>query len=228
VVSRVFLKEDRVRLSVFDLATGAWRDIAAVAGDNEMLAAPTFFRASLDRSAGRNDPWPSSPTGAQEGGGVNHIVGLESGGTEHCVRQSPRVEAVCALYCLGMSYNGLEPGIREETGPQPILRRVNGRFAPGVSPNPTGRPKGTRNFANTIQMQTKDNEELVRFMLRVFRGKLAGAKVRHEDRMAAVTWLADSWLRQAQPGAAAHGRGWRPHRLERDKAVSGRLSAPNS
>jgi hypothetical protein len=90
-----------------------------------------------------------------------------------------------------MSANGSDPGIRQETGPEPILRRVNGRFAPGVSPNPTGRPKGTRNFANTIQVQTKDGEELVRFMLRVFRGNLAGTKVRLEDRMAAATWLAD-------------------------------------
>jgi hypothetical protein len=90
-----------------------------------------------------------------------------------------------------MSDNGSEPGIRRETGPQPILRAVNGRFAPGVSPNPSGRPKGTRNFAHTIQARTNDGEELVRFMLRVFRGKVAGAKVRLEDRMAAATWLAD-------------------------------------
>jgi hypothetical protein len=40
-------------------------------------------------------------------------------------------------------------------------------------------------------VQTKDGEELVRFMPQVFRGKLTGAKVRLEDRMAAATWLAD-------------------------------------
>jgi Tol biopolymer transport system component len=37
VASRVFLKEDVVRLSVFDIATGAWRDIATVAGRSEVL-----------------------------------------------------------------------------------------------------------------------------------------------------------------------------------------------
>ena len=90
-----------------------------------------------------------------------------------------------------MSDKGSEPGIRQETGTQFIPRLGNGRFAPGVSPNPTGRPKGTRHFAHTIQAHTNHGEELVRFMLRVFRGKVSGVKVRLEDRMAAATWLAD-------------------------------------
>jgi hypothetical protein len=64
--------------------------------------------------------------------------------------------------------------------------------SPLASPRtPSGRPKDTRNFAQTIQAQTNDGDELVRFMLRVFRGKLDGAKVRIEDRMTAATWLAD-------------------------------------
>src|SRR5215831_788708 len=104
-----------------------------------------------------------------------------------------------------MSDNSSELGIRQQTGTQPIVRPVNGRFAPGVSPNPSGRPKGTRNFAHTIQLQTKDGEELVRFMLRVFRGKLTGAKARPEDRMAAATWLADRGFgKPDSPESASH------------------------
>jgi hypothetical protein len=37
VASRIFAKEDAVRLSLFDLATGAWRDIATVVGRDEFL-----------------------------------------------------------------------------------------------------------------------------------------------------------------------------------------------
>jgi hypothetical protein len=37
VASRVFPKEDAVRLSLFDIATSAWRDIGTVAGRNDVL-----------------------------------------------------------------------------------------------------------------------------------------------------------------------------------------------
>ena len=56
----------------------------------------------------------------------------------------------------------------------------------GVSGNPGGRPKG---LASEIRERTKDGEELVGFMLRVFRGELPEAKLR--DRLDAATWLSD-------------------------------------
>jgi WD40-like Beta Propeller Repeat len=37
VASRIFAKEDAVRLSLFDLGTGAWKDIATVVGRDEFL-----------------------------------------------------------------------------------------------------------------------------------------------------------------------------------------------
>jgi hypothetical protein len=37
VASRVFLKEDAVRLSLLDIATSAWRDLGTVAGRNVEL-----------------------------------------------------------------------------------------------------------------------------------------------------------------------------------------------
>jgi hypothetical protein len=37
VASRVFLKEDAVRLSLFDIATSVWRDLGTVAGRNVEL-----------------------------------------------------------------------------------------------------------------------------------------------------------------------------------------------
>src|SRR5690348_16391946 len=65
--------------------------------------------------------------------------------------------------------------------------RVRGRpFPPGQSGNPGGRPRG---LVAAIRAQTRDGEELVRFMLSVLRGRLAGARLR--DRMAAAEWPAD-------------------------------------
>jgi hypothetical protein len=52
--------------------------------------------------------------------------------------------------------------------------------------NPGGRPKG---LVRATREQTNDGEQLVRFMLRVFRGEVGGTKVR--DQMEAATWLAD-------------------------------------
>jgi hypothetical protein len=52
--------------------------------------------------------------------------------------------------------------------------------------NPGGRPKG---LVRAIREQTDDGEHLVEFMLRVFRGEVDDASLRH--RMEAATWLAD-------------------------------------
>jgi len=66
----------------------------------------------------------------------------------------------------------------------PGNRGVSGRFLPGVSGNPTGRPKG---FAALIQAETKDGAELVAYML----GVLRAPKQPTALRMAAAQWLAD-------------------------------------
>lgn len=73
-----------------------------------------------------------------------------------------------------------------ESSSKAAVRRGPGRpFLKGQSGNPGGRPKG---LVSAIREQTRDGEELVTFMLRVFRGE-AGARLR--DRLEAATWLAD-------------------------------------
>jgi hypothetical protein len=52
------------------------------------------------------------------------------------------------------------------------------------SPNPGGRPKG---LAALVREQTKDGQELVRFMLGVLRGRKTPLRLRME----AAAWLAD-------------------------------------
>ena len=66
----------------------------------------------------------------------------------------------------------------------PENRGVTGRFLPGASPNPGGRPKG---LAAMVQAETHDGAELVRHMLAVLRDK----EQKPELRMQAVLWLAD-------------------------------------
>lgn len=66
----------------------------------------------------------------------------------------------------------------------PENRSINGRFAPGNSANPGGRPKG---LAHLVRDHTRDGAELVEFMLRILRSKRQPVRVRME----AVAWLAD-------------------------------------
>lgn len=65
--------------------------------------------------------------------------------------------------------------------------KARGRpFVKGQSGNPGGRPRG---LVAEIRTRTNDGVTLVGFMLRVFEGKLRGARLR--DRIEAATWLAD-------------------------------------
>ena len=74
-----------------------------------------------------------------------------------------------------------------EKSSKAAVRRGPGRpFLKGQSGNPGGRPKG---LVSAIREQTRNGEELVTFMLRVFRGEADGVRLR--DRLDAATWLAD-------------------------------------
>ena len=66
----------------------------------------------------------------------------------------------------------------------PGNRGVSGRFVPGVSGNPQGRPKG---FAAIIREETREGAELVAYMLAVLRHPKQPTALR----MAAAQWLAD-------------------------------------
>ena len=67
---------------------------------------------------------------------------------------------------------------------------ITGRgFTPGQSGNPGGRPKG---FVPLLRQYTSDGEELVSFMLKVFRGESINKHVpKLKERIEAATWLAD-------------------------------------
>ena len=110
-----------------------------------------------------------------------------------------------------------------KTGTQQAIRTAGGRFAPGVSANPAGRPKG---LASAVRERTKDGKLLLDFMLDMLQGKpidmetVIPATVPGEppqtlkfqrtpearDRLAAAFWLGDrGWgkpLQQVDVGAA--------------------------
>ncbi|MDA0597590.1 MAG: hypothetical protein O2974_11435 [Chloroflexi bacterium] len=71
------------------------------------------------------------------------------------------------------------------TNNSPQIRDGAGRFLPGISGNPGGRPVG---LSGLIREATDEGTELVDFMLGLFRGE-HGEDMR--TRADAATWLAD-------------------------------------
>lgn len=90
----------------------------------------------------------------------------------------------------------------------PQNRDESGKFLPGVSGNPAGRPKSLSRY---IREQTSDGEKIADFFLQVFNKHTKieyedskGKKVKRDpnlrERMEAAEWLADrGWGRPTQP-----------------------------
>lgn len=71
----------------------------------------------------------------------------------------------------------------------PILRKPNGQFQKGCTPNPSGRPKGFKGMAAYIRKKTRSGEELADFAIEVFKNE--EATYTHAQRWDAMRWLAD-------------------------------------
>jgi hypothetical protein len=95
-------------------------------------------------------------------------------------------------------------------------KKPRGRpFPPGVSGNPSGRPKG---FGHRIRELTNDGDELLEIALKVARGKLSiltpfgkdavqvDVLPTAKERLSAVAWLADrGWGKVEQPVVGEDG-----------------------
>jgi hypothetical protein len=85
--------------------------------------------------------------------------------------------------------------MRDPTTDKPVLRDHRGRLQPGTKGvNPGGRPRGAAGLAAIIQRETQGGEELVQYVLRVFRSRSSDEPtIKHFYSEADIQW-AIGWL----------------------------------
>ena len=102
------------------------------------------------------------------------------------------------------------------------LSLVPGRpFAPGMSGNPGGRPKG---LSSLIRDQTREGAELVAFHLRILRGRKQPLRYRLE----AAAWLADRGFGKALQQMELSGPGAEPLTIRIEYAADTLDADPDS